>query len=223
MQDERLFEAPFRFPGLPESGFAAFAIPDRVARREAILAAFHPPLRVLADDLLEHLRPHTALTLHAHLPRLDWPAGYQPFCTWLALSHQTHGYQSGPQLNVGVHADHVAIRLAWDASAPGFGRFEFLCRFAGLGEALAQAAREHGLRVRVYAAAAWPEGSRLVHESESDFDGAFQEVARRGVWFEVGERLDLPGAMAVVTSEKLAERASTVFQALLPHFERLAG
>ena len=28
-------------------------------------------------------------------------------CTWLALSREAHGYQAGPQLNVGVHADHV--------------------------------------------------------------------------------------------------------------------
>lgn len=223
MTADLLFEVPFRFSGLPAEGFAAFAIPDRVARREAILAAFHPPLKLLGEDLVERLDPLTRAPLHAHLPRLDWPAGYQPFCTWLALSHQSHGYQSGPQLNVGVHESFVAVRLAWDVSAASFGRFEFLCRFGGLDRTLLDAAQGAGLRFRVYAAAPWPEGSRLVYESGTDLEGAFREVARRGVWFELGERLDLPEGHEIVTSPELASRCVRVFGSVLPAFERLAA
>jgi len=223
MDSELLFEVPFRFPGLPEAGFGTFVIHDRGARREAIIAAFHPPLKLLGEDLVERLEPFAKSPLHAHLPRLDWPAGYQPFCTWLALSHQSHGYQAGPQLNLGVHADHVAVRLAWDAATPGFGRFEFLCRFGGLGATLVEVAQKERLLFRVYAAARWPEGSRCVFESDSDIDGAFREVARRGVWFELGERFELPAAKDVVTTPALGQRAAVIFRALLPALERLAA
>ena len=109
-----LFRPAPRFEGLPADAFEAFAIHDRERRRRAILAGFHPALKLLGDDLLEILGPLTPSPLHAHLPRLDWPAGYQPFCTWLAISHEAHGYQAAAQLNVGVHPDHVAVRLAWD-------------------------------------------------------------------------------------------------------------
>src|SRR5262245_45369367 len=183
-----LFRPEPRFRGLDARSFDAFSIRDREERRRAIVAGFHPALQLLGEDLLDRLNPLAAAKLHAHLPRLDWPQGYQPFCTWLALSRMAHGYQAGPQLNLGVHEDHVGIRLAWDAAADAFGRFEFLCRHGGFGADLAEAASAHGLTFRVYASAPWPQGSRLVFESPDDWAGAFAEVARRGVWFEVGVR-----------------------------------
>ena len=221
MDSERLFEPPFRFAGLPADGFQVFRIPDRVRRRRAILDSFHPSLRVLGEDLIERLRPAARAPLHLHLPRLDWPAGYQPFCTWLALSRATQGYQGEPQLNVGVHADHVSVRLAWDTSAPGFGRFEFLCLNSGLGDDLCALVRDHRLRVRVYASAPWPQGSRRIHDSAGDLAAAFREVERVGVWFELGERYDLPGALPYVSSPALGPRALAVFAALLPFHDRL--
>jgi hypothetical protein len=219
----RLFEPPPRFAGLPEEGFKVFDLPDRETRRRAILAAFHPPLQVLAEDLLERLNPLAEAPLHAHLPRLDWPPGYEPFCTWLALSREAHGYQAGPQLNLGVHRDYTAARLAWDTSAAGFGRFEFFCRHGGLGESLAAAARENGLAFRVYASAPWPEGSRRVFESDANWVGAFEEVKRRGVWFELGRRWDLPGETPRITSPELGRDAAAVFEVLLPLYDRIAG
>jgi hypothetical protein len=134
-----------------------------------------------------------------------------------------HGYQAGPQLNLGVHVDHVAIRLAWDASADAFGRFEFFCRNGGLGAEMAEVAAEHGLAFRVYASAPWPEGSRLVFESASDWLGAFTEVSRRGVWFELGARHELPAAEELVTSQALGAEAERVLVALLPLYDRIAG
>lgn len=221
MTSDLLFEVPYRFRGLPAGGFRAFAVRDRAARRRAIVDAFHPPLRLLGEDLIERL-PSRA-PLHAHLPRLDWPAGYQPFCTWLALSRAPQGYQAEMQLNVGVHADHVSIRLAWDTSAAGFGRFEFLCLNGGLGGELRGLAQGMGLGIRVFAAAEWPVGSRLVFESPDDLAGAFREVERRGVWFEVGERHPLLDALPVVTGPRLADRALSVFSGLLPFYERIAS
>ncbi len=218
-----LFRPRARFPGLSAEAFEAFAIPEREQRRRAILAGFHPALKLLGDDLLEILGPLTVSPLHAHLPRLNWPAGYQPFCTWLALSHEGHGYQASAQLNVGVHRDHVAVRLAWDAQAAGFGRFEFLCRHGGLGETLAGVAREQGLAFRVYAAAPWPEGSRRVFESVDDWVGSFQEVRRRGVWWEIGVRHELPGILESLSGSWLAEEAARVFVALLPLLDRIVG
>ncbi len=223
MESEPPVETPYRFPGFREEDFRVFAIAERVARRRAILDAFHPPLRLLAEDLLERLGPKCAAPLHAHLPRLDWPAGYQPFCTWLALSREKHGYQAGPQINVGVHADHVAIRLGWDPAADAFGRFRFLCLHAGLGPTFVTAAEKLALRFRVYAAASWPEGSRRVFEAESDIHGAFRAVARSGVWFELGARHDLPESLPLVTTPALARRAVEVAVGLLPLYERITG
>ena len=215
-----LFRPAARFQGLPADGFGAFEIRDRDERRRAIVDTFHPGLKLLGEDLVETLGPPP---LHAHLPRLDWPKGYQPFCTWLALSRQAHGYQGHAQLNVGVHRDHVGLRLGWDASADSFGRFEFLCRHAHLGEAMAVLAEAERFAFRVYAAAPWPEGSRLVFTSPSDWRGAFDEVRRRGVWFELGCRLELPEALAQVTSPELGAEAARVFSALRPLHDRIAG
>ena len=220
---DQLSRPPPRFDGLPTDGFKVFAIPDPEQRRRAIIETFHPSLQALAEDLEGRLGPLAGAPLHAHLPKLDWPRGYQPFCTWLALSRVVKGYQAGPQLNVGVHADHVAIRLGWDTQAATFGRFEFLARHAGLGAEMEAVAAEHGFRFRVYAAAPWPEGSTRVYESAGDWRGAFDEVGRRGVWFELGVRRDLPEALPWVGSSALGEEAYRAFEALLPLYDRLAG
>ena len=215
-----LFE---RFTGLPATGFAAFAIADDEERRRAIIEAFHPALEILADDLLERLGQRVTLPLHRHLPRLDWPRGYRPFCTWLALSQERHGYQAGPQLNVGVHADHVDLRLGWDTTADAFGRFEFLCRHAELGGELVRVAGELGLFFRVYAGAPLPRGSECTFVSEHDIAGSFAEVRRRGVWWELGRRHDLDAqGLAHVTSPALGREAALLFEALLPVYERAA-
>jgi hypothetical protein len=218
-----LFEPEFRFAGLPAAGFEAFGIADRRRRREAIIEAFHPRLHLLGEDLLARLRPESRRPLHVHLPRLDWPHDYEPFCTWIALSTLSHGYQTEPQLNIGVHRDHVAVRLGWDTRAAAFGRFEFVCRYGGVGEELVVAGGDLGLAFRVYAAADWPEGSARVFESPAEYVRGFQEAHRRGVWFEFGARYDLPGALEIVTTRRLGEEASRIFKALLPFYERLAG
>jgi hypothetical protein len=223
-----LFEPPAEFRGLPAEGFAVFTIEDRDARRRAIVDAFHGPLGALGRDVVGRLEAADrrrgavdAPPFHAHLPRLDWPRGYQPFCTWLALSREAHGYQSGPQLNVGVHVDHVAVRLGWDTAADAFGRFEFLCRRGDLATDLARAAAAAGLVFRVYAAASWPAGSRCVFASEHDVAASLDEVRRRGVWWELGRRWEMPGAAAVVTSPQLGIEAVRIFDALVPLYDRL--
>lgn len=218
-----LFGPEARFEGLPADGFELFDLQDREQRRRAIIETIHPALAELGEDLLERLNPHATNALHSALPRLDWPRGYQPFCTWLALSREPHGYQGGAQLNVGVHRDHVALRLGWDCSADAFGRFEFFSLYGPLKNTLIECARDHSLFFRVYAAAGWPQGSRLVFCSESDIVGSFAEVARHGVWWELGRRHDLPAALDHVTSPALAKEAAEVFKALLPIYERIAG
>jgi hypothetical protein len=218
-----LFEPQPEFTGLPREGFETFALPDRMARRRAIVQTIHPALTRLGDDLLRRLGPRTNLSLHRHLPRLDWPREYQPFCTWLALSQEAHGYQAGPQLNVGVHADHVSVRLGWDTSQSGFGRFEFLCRHGGAGESMIKVAAEGGLAFRVYAAAAWPQGSRLVFETPDAIDRSFDQASHRGVWWELGRRLELPEAIETVCSPELGTIAARDLERLLPLYERFAG
>jgi hypothetical protein len=218
-----LFEEPAKFKGLPVAGFDTFAIQDSERRRRAIIETIHPALSALGEDLLEALSPRAAEPLHAHLPRLDWPPDYQPFCTWLALSREKQGYQSGPQLSLGVHADHVTARMGWDTSSDLFGRFEFLCRHGDLGGHLLELAAEEGLLFRVYAAAVWPEGSRCVFESPYDLPLSFEEARKRGVWWEVGRRYGLPGAMALVSSAGFGQEVAAVFMAMLPLYDRIIG
>jgi hypothetical protein len=214
-----LLPPPPKFPGFKREDFDVFAIRDREARRRAIIAAFHPGLKSLADDALLLLNEAPGSVFHAHVPRLDWPKGYVSFCTWLALSRLPHGYQAGPQLNVGIHADFVAARLAWDTSADAFGRFEFRCRVAKLGDTLAETAASAGLSFRVYAAAPWPDGSRCVFISPTDWDEAFAEVARRGVWWELGRRWDLPGSFELVGSSAWSGAVTEVLLALRPLYD----
>jgi hypothetical protein len=216
-----LLPPPPRFPGFRPEVFEVFGVRDRESRRHAIIEAFHPGLKLLAADVLLRLNDGAGAPFHAHVPRLDWPKGYVPFCTWLSLSRLPHGYQSGPQLNVGIHADFVAARLAWDTSADAFGRFEFRCRMAGLGEALAEAAATSGLAFSVFAAAPWPEGSRCVFTSESEWDEAFAEVKRRGVWWELGRRWDLPASLDLVGTPAWSDAVAEVLLALRPLYERI--
>jgi hypothetical protein len=215
-----LLRPPPRCPGLPREGFSAFAVRDREERRHAIIEAFHPALRLLADDLLPVLDEGGGAPFHAHLPQLNWPKGYVPFCTWLTVSRQAHGYQAGPQLGVGVHADHVVARLGWDTSADAFGRFEFLCRLGGLAPELLAAAREVSARIRVYASAPWPAGSRLTFESSDDLAGSFDEVRRRGVFWELGRRWEIPASLDRVTEPQWTEDVRDVLLALKPIYER---
>lgn len=218
-----LFEPDPRFGGLPREGFELFLIGNRDERRRRIVEAIHPALTLLGEDLVERLNPRAERPLHAHLPRLDWPRDYQPFCTWLALSRESQGYQAGAQLNVGVHADHVALRLGWDTAADAFGRFEFLCRHGGLGPELARVAQRHDLDLRVYAAAPWPAGSEEVFRSRDDLAGSFAEVRRRGVWWELGRVHALPAALDHVCSPALGREVGELFAALLPCYDRIAG
>lgn len=218
-----LFEQAPKFQGLPEEGFGTFAIANRHERREAIIETIHPALQALGEDLLAALLPLAVEPLHAHLPRLDWPRDYQPFCTWLALSRQPQSYLAGPQLNLGVHGDYVAARLGWDTSSDLFGRFEFLCRHGDLGEYLVALAEAEDLRFRVYAAEPWPDGSRCVVETPYDLRLAFDEARGGGVWWEIGRRYGLPGAKSLVCSEGFGAEAARVFTALLPAYDRVEG
>jgi hypothetical protein len=218
-----LFPEGPEFAGFPPESFELFAIPGRDERRRAIVATLHPPLEKLGRDLLRVLSPIAVEPLHAHLPRLDWPRGYQPFATWLALSRETHGYQAGPQLNAGVHAGYVALRLGWDTGADAFGRFEFLCRHSGMRSELAELALAADLRFRVYAAEPWPEGSRLVFETADDLVGSMDQVRRNGVWWELGRRYDLPETRELLCSAEFGNEAARVFSGLLPLYDRLGG
>jgi hypothetical protein len=218
-----LFAPGARFPGLPRGSFELFGIRDRDQRRHEIVTVIHPALERLAEDLLEKLNAGASRPLHPHLPRLDWPREYQPFCTWLALSREVHGYQAGPQLNVGVHPTEVAIRLGWDTAADAFGRFEFLCRHGHVGEPLRAAAAEQSLRFRVFASAPWPKGSELAFDSASDLEGSFETVRRRGVWWEAGRAYPLPQMLERACSPDLGLDAARIFGALLPVYERIAG
>ena len=217
-----LFEDAPRFKGLPAEGFELFSLPSRHERRREIVKKIHPALEELGEDLIEALNRRAAAPLRAHLPRLDWPPDYQPFCTWLALSRE-QGYQAHAQLNVGVHTDHVAVRLGWDTGADGFGRFEFLCRHGELHESLPELAAAARLVFRVYAAAPWPEGSTCVFESPDDLGRSFEEVRRRGVWWELGRRFELADSRELVCSARFGREAQEVLEALLPLYDRLAG
>lgn len=204
------------FEGLPREGFEVFGIADHEARRRAIIDTFHPPLQRLADGVRPGLEDAAGRPFHAFLPRLNWPKGYRAFCTWLALSPRSSGYQRGPQLNLGVHADRVTARLGWDATQDDFGRFEFSSRLGRRRDVLLRAAQEEDLVIRVYAHADWPQGSRVSFESKHDLDGSFEDVHRHGVWWELGRSWDMPGDADVICSDRLERETARVFHAVLP-------
>ena len=218
-----LFDEGPVFTGFPSDGFKVFAISHRGERRTSIIETFHPPLEALGKSAIRQLARASAADLHVHLPQLNWPPGYQPFCTWLTLSFEAHGYQDGAQLNLGVHADHVTVRLGWDTRPDLFGRFEFMCRHGGLRGLLEALMQQHGFRIRVYASARWPEGSRLTFETSSDIAGSFDDVHRHGVWWEIGKRFPVPESAEQLAAPDFAATAVEIFETLLPLYERAAG
>jgi hypothetical protein len=62
-----------------------------------------------------------------------------------------------------------------------------------------------------------------VFESGSAVRGSFDEVARRGVWWEGGRRHAVPERMELVCSPELGKEAVELLGALLPVYERIAG
>ncbi|MCI0655477.1 MAG: DUF1054 family protein [Acidobacteria bacterium] len=216
--------ALFRFPGFTDEDFTVFRIPERARRREEIIRLIHPKLAALGEDILADFRRRGIEGLHPHLPQLNWPPGYQPFCTWLALSTQSHRYQDLAQLNVGVHEPFVAVRLGFDTSGFAFGRLLFLMSHGDLKEVLARIAVPAGLRCRVYRRAPWPEGSRALFDSGEDFLQAVQIAEKEGAhWFEVGKTFPRESYDELLTSSEFAEAATQILLTLYPIFRRLAG
>lgn len=211
------------FSGLPVHQLDVFEIPDTEQRRQAIIEVFHPPLLALGEELIPRLGPAAGTGLHLFQPRLNWPRSYQPFCTWLVISRETQGYQACGQLNIGMHRDHASVRLGFDTSVPAYGRFEFLCRFHGVGERLVGLAADQDLQFRVYAAAPWPEGSSLVFSSDHDLGGAFDDARMHGVWFEIGRRYGFPERQELVGSRAFLEEAGAVLEILMPVYLEAAG
>ncbi|HEV8377014.1 MAG TPA: DUF1054 family protein [Candidatus Polarisedimenticolia bacterium] len=216
--------ASFRFPGFAREDFTVFSDPDRSRRREAILRVLHPKLAALGEDILADFRRRGIEGLHPHLPQLNWPPGYQPFCTWLALSSHSHRYQELAQLNVGVHEAFVAVRLGFDTSGFAFGRLLFLISHGDIREVLARVAIPAGLRCRVYRRAPWPEGSRAIFDSGEDFLEGVQVAEREGGhWFEVGKTFTKEGAHEELSRSDFASTAAAILLALYPVFRRFSG
>jgi len=215
---------PFRFPGFKPGDFEPFRIPDRHHRREEIIRLLHPKLGALGEDILSDFRRRGIEGLHPHLPHLNWPPGYEPFCTWLALSTQPHRYQQLAQLNVGVHEPYVSVRLGFDTAGEAFGRFLFLMSHSDLPGVLARIAVPAGLRCRVFRRAPWPEGSRAVFDSGEDFLRGVQAAEREnGNWFEVGKIFTRQDQGEALGKPEFAATATGILLTLYPVFRRLAG
>ena len=60
-----------------------------------------------------------------------------------------------------------------------------------------------------------------VFESATDWDGAFLEVARRGVWWELGRRWELPASFELVTTPAWSDAVADVCVALAPLYGRI--
>jgi uncharacterized protein DUF1054 len=216
--------APFRFPGFTQEDFTVFQIPERARRREEIIRLIHPKLGALGEDILADFRKRGIEGLHPHLPHLNWPPSYQPFCTWLALSTQSHRYQDLAQLNVGVHTPFVAVRLGFDTSGFAFGRLLFLMSHGDLKEVLTRIAVPAGLRCRVYRRVSWPEGARALYDSGDDFLKGVQIAEKEGAhWFEVGRIFPRESSEEILSSPEFAAAAAQILLTLYPLFRRLAG
>jgi hypothetical protein len=214
----------FRFPGFAPEDFACFLVPDHHRRREEILRILHPKLALLGEELLADFRRRGIEGLHAHLPQLNWPPGYHPFCTWLALSAQPHRYQQLAQLNVGVHEPYVSVRLGFDTAGESFGRFLFLMSHGDLSQVLSRVAVPAGLRCRVYRKAPWPEGSRAIFDSGDDFLRGVRAAEREGGnWFEVGKIFSRRDHGEELAKSEFATVAAGILMTLYPVFRRLAG
>ncbi len=215
---------PFRFPGFKPEDFLSFRTRDRIRRREEILECFHPKLAALGEDILADFRSRGIEGLYPHLPQLNWPRGYEPFCTWLALSVQPHRYQRLAQLNVGVHEPYVAVRLGFDTAGDAFGRFYFLMCHTDLRDLLGRIAAPAGLRCRAYRKAPWPEGSRAVFDSGEDFlDGVRAAERERANWFEVGRIFGREEHAEDLSRPQFAATAAGILLSLYPIFHRLTG
>ena len=214
----------FRFPGFTPDDFGLFQIRDRARRREEILRQIHPKLAAMSEDILSDFRRRGIEGLHPHLPQLNWPPGYQPFCTWLALSSQAHRYQDLAQLNVGVHEPFVAVRLGFDTSGFAFGRLLFLISHGDLKETLERIAVPSGLRCRVYRSVPWPEGSRAIFDSGEDFLKGAQVAEREGAhWFEIGKVFTRAHSDVLLSRPEFSATAAQILLTLYPAFRRLAG
>jgi len=86
---------------------------------------------------------------------------------------------------------------------------------------LAETAAAANLSFRVYAAAPWPVGSRCVFTSASDWDEAFVEAARRGVWWELGRRWDLAESFDLLSTPAWSGEVSDVLSVLRPLYEKI--
>jgi hypothetical protein len=214
----------YRFPGFAPEDFRVFHIPDRADRRQEILRVFHPKLAALGEDILADFRRRGIEGLHPHLPHLNWPPGYQPFCTWLALSTQPHRYQDMAQLNVGVHEPFVSVRLGFDTSGSAFGRFLFLMTHGDLPATLERVVVPAGLRCRVYRRVPWPEGSRALFDTGHDFlQGIRAAEEGKADWLEIGKVLTRESAGEELARPEFAATATSVLLTLYPVFRRLAG
>ena len=184
----RAWRLPFAFPAFRRRTSASSAFPTGRAGARQFSRILHPKLAALGEDILADFRRRGIEGLHPHLPQLNWPRGYQPFCTWLALSNQPHRYQDLAQLNVGVHEPFVAVRLGFDTSGYAFGRLLFLISHGDLEETFTRIAEPAQLRCRVYRSAPWPEGSRAIYDSGDDFARGVRIAEREAAnWFEVEE------------------------------------
>jgi hypothetical protein len=61
----------------------------------------------------------------------------------------------------------------------------------------------------------------LVFAAAADVAGSFDEVTRRGVWWEVGRRHELPAELDRVCSAGWGREVARVFSELLPLYERI--
>jgi hypothetical protein len=213
-----------RFPGFEPGDFETFRIRDRHHRREEILRLLHPKLKALGEDILSDFRRRGIEGLHPHLPQLNWPPGYEPFCTWLALSTHPHRYQQLAQLNVGVHEPYVSVRLGFDTAGEAFGRFLFLMSHGDLPSVLDRIAAPARLRCRVYRHAPWPEGSRVIFDSGEAFLRGVQAAEREnGNWFEVGRVFTRQDHGVELGQPEFAATAAGILMDVYPVFRRLAG
>ena len=88
-------------------------------------------------------------------------------------------------------------------------------------KASAETAASAGLLFHVFATAPWPEGSRCVYSSETGWDEAFEEVRRRGVWWELGRRWELPASFDLVETPAWSDAVADVLLALRPLYLRI--
>ena len=64
---------------------------------------------------------------------------------------------------------------------------------------------------------------RVEFPETTDLPATFDEVNRRGVWWELGRRFEVPGELPLISSAEFGREAAGIFERMLPVYDLIVG